>query len=310
MILFVNTPTLSERQKIRLRVQRPDDEVVFKFDLPENQQLTAFQTAGAILGNPPVAWWQTPPKNLKFWQLDSAGFEYYRGLDPGVPVCNMGDWFAWPCAETIVAGIIGLYRGMPELAVLQSEARWVGVPIRFHLQLLRRKRVVILGAGAIGSAVKQMLGGFECAVQTLARTNPAAELHSVGELAAVLPETDVVVNCLPGTAKGFFTKELIAAMKPGGVFANVGRGNTVDEAALLAALQSGHLGGAVLDVTATEPLPADHPFWAMPNVVLTQHTGGGQRDEDDGKIDFFMRNLAAIENGQVLENQVNLTRGY
>jgi phosphoglycerate dehydrogenase-like enzyme len=310
MILFVNTPTLSPEQKNRLRAQRPADELLFRADLPETEQRTAFERAEAILGNPPLAWWETPPKALKFWQLDSAGFDGYRSLTVSVPVCNMGDWFAWPCAETIVAGILGLYRGIPELAVLQSQKTWVGAPIRFGLQLLRGKRVVVLGAGGIGRAVRQMLGGFDCAVQTLARTNPAAELHSVDELAAVLPQTDLVVNCLPGTATGFFTADLIGAMKPGSVFANVGRGTTVDEPALLAALRSGHLGGAVLDVTATEPLPADHPFWTLPNVVLSQHTGGGQRDEDEGKIALFLQNLHALDTGQPLHHPVDLSKGY
>ncbi|MBC7892964.1 MAG: D-2-hydroxyacid dehydrogenase, partial [Sphingobacteriaceae bacterium] len=176
--------------------------------------------------------------------------------------------------------------------------------------LLRGKRVVILGAGGIGRAVRQMLGGFECRVQTLARTAPEAELHSVEDLKAVLPDTELVVNCLPGTAKGFFTAEFIDAMQPGSVFANVGRGSTVDETALVAALQRGHLGGAVLDVTATEPLPADHSLWAMPNVILTQHTAGGQRGEDEGKIQFFVKNFSRFLRGEPLENSVDLGKGY
>ncbi len=311
MLLFVNTSTLTDAQKTNLRRQRPNDEVVFRTDLPEADQPDFFRRADVLFGNPPLGWWEPgAPEALKFWQLDSAGFEYYRGLDPGVPVCNMGDYFAWPCAETIVAGILAHYRHIDELAVLQSQTRWVGVPIRFTMGLMRGKSVVILGAGAIGSAVRQMLGGFECRIQTLARTNPEAELHSVEELTAVLPQTDVVVNCLPGTAKGFFTKNLIDAMKPGSVFANVGRGNTVDEPALLAALQAGHLGGAVLDVTAVEPLPADHPFWSMPQVILTQHTGGGQRSEDEGKIDLFVNNLNRFLGGEALQNQVDLRKGY
>lgn len=311
MRLFVNTPTLSDELKTALRQQLPEHEVLFRTELPEVQQVSAFQRAEGILGNPPLAWWQTNrPEALQFWQLDSAGFEYYRGLDPGASVCNMGDYFAWPCAETIVAGILAHYRHVDELAMLQSQTRWVGVPIRFRMGLLRGKSVVILGAGAIGQAVRQMLGGFECRIQTLARTNPAAELHSVEEVRAVLPYTDLVVNCLPGTAKGFFTKTLIDAMKPGSVFANVGRGNTVDEPALLAALQSGHLGGAVLDVTAVEPLPADHPFWAMRQVLLTQHTGGGQINENEGKIDLFVKNLNRFLGGEALQNRVDLRKGY
>jgi glyoxylate/hydroxypyruvate reductase A len=99
-------------------------------------------------------------------------------------------------------------------------------------------------------------------------------------------------------------------MRPGSLYASVGRGNTTDEPALIAALQAGHLGGAVLDVTATEPLPPNHPLWTLPQVLLTQHTGGGQPGEAEGKIDQFVRNLRRLQAGQPLENQVMLAQGY
>ena len=168
-----------------------------------------------------------------------------------VPVANMGGFFAWPCAETIVAALLALYRSLPELAVFQAEKRWVsGASVRNRAGLLRGKRVVILGAGAIALAIRQQLSGFECLVQLLARTNPAAELHSVDDLKAVLPETDIVINTLPGNADGFFSADLVGALRPGSVHASVGRGVTTAEAAL----QGGRLGGAVLDVTATKLL--------------------------------------------------------
>ncbi|MDO7874211.1 D-2-hydroxyacid dehydrogenase [Hymenobacter sp. ASUV-10] len=283
---------------------------VFRRDLPTNQQQAAFQQADFLLGNPPAEWLTPTQPQLQFWQIDSAGFERYADLRLPCPVANMGDYFAWACAETIVAGLIAHYRHLPELARLQAEQRWVGAPIRKQLLLLRDQRTIILGAGAIALAVRQQLSGFGCPVQLLARTNPAAQLHSKEELKATLPETDLVINCLPGSADNFFSAELIQAMRPGSVYANVGRGNTTDEPALLAALQSGHLAGAVLDVTATEPLPPDHPFWQMPNVLLTQHTAGGQPREDEGKVEQFLRNLHRLQNGQELENLVDISRGY
>ncbi|WP_317127232.1 NAD(P)-dependent oxidoreductase [Hymenobacter perfusus] len=228
-----------------------------------------------------------------------------------LPVANMGDFFAWPCAETIVGGLLSIYRHLAELSVLQSRKAWMsGTYIRSRTGLLRSKRVVILGAGAIGLAVRQQLSGFECQVQLLARTHPDAQLHSKDDLLAVLPETDIVVNCLPGSADGFFSADLAAAMQPGSIYASVGRGNTTDEPALVRLLQSGHLGGAVLDVTAIEPLPTDSPLWTLPNVLLTQHTGGGQYQEDEGKVDVLLRNLYLLSTGKPLENLVELSRGY
>ncbi|TGE29902.1 D-2-hydroxyacid dehydrogenase [Hymenobacter metallicola] len=284
---------------------------VFRTDLAPEQQLAAFQRAEVVLGNVPPAWFtSSSPLPLRFWQIDSAGFERYRGLHLPFPVANMGDFFAWPCAETMVAGLLALYRQIPQLAVLQQQRRWVGAPLRAQTGLLRHKRVVILGAGAIGQAVREQLSGFRCTVQLLARTDPQAQLHSAAELLAVLPETDIVVNCLPGSAENFFSAELVAAMAPGSIYASVGRGNTTDEPALLAALQAGRLGGAVLDVTAQEPLPADNPLWTLPNVLLTQHTGGGQPREDEGKVEMLLHNLELLRRGEPLENLVELGRGY
>ena len=310
MQLFVNI-LLNDALKGQLRQQLPPDVTpVFRHDLPKEEQQTAFRLADFVLGNPPSGWFAEPLPNLKFWQLDSAGFDGYKSVRLDAVIANMGDYFARPCAETMVAGILAVYRSLPELVLLQNRSQWVGVPIRSGTNSLWQKRVVILGTGTIGQAVRQMLAGFQCAVTMLARTDPQADLHSVDELKAVLPQTDIVVNCLPGTATGFVSADVIASMKPGSLYANVGRGTTTDEPALIKALQSGHLGGAVLDVTATEPLPADSPLWALPNVLLTQHTGGGQPDEDGGKVALFLQNLERFRAGQPVENRVELGRGY
>ena len=313
MQVFVNTP-LNDTLKIDFQqhlATRPEPlTVVFRQDLSDADRQTALEQSDFVLGNPPAAWFDQPLPRLKFWQLDSAGFDGYKQVDVLASIANMGDYFAWPCAETMVAGVLALYRCIPELAVLQSRSEWVGAPIRSRTDLLSQKRVVILGTGTIGRAVRQMLTGFNCPVQMLARTDPQADLHSPDDLKAVLPQTDIVVNCLPGTAKGFFSAELIAAMQPGSLYANVGRGSTTDESALISALQSGRLGGAVLDVTDREPLPADSPLWTMPNVLLTQHTGGGQPNEDAGKVAQFLRNLKHFQAGEPLENAVDLGRGY
>lgn len=310
MQLFVN-PALSDTLRTKLQQNLPTDlTVVFRHDLPNADQLNAFRSSDYVLGNPPVAWFGHETPNLAFWQLDSAGFDGFKAVRVQASIANMGDYFARPCAETMLAGILAVYRAIPELALLQRQSEWVGAPVRARTNLLWQKRVVILGTGTIGQAVRQMITGFGCTTKMLARTDPQADLHSVEELMATLPQTDIVVNCLPGTAAGFISAEVIAAMKPGSLYANVGRGTTTDEPALIRALQSGQLGGAVLDVTAQEPLPADSPLWRLPNVLLTQHTGGGQPDEDGGKVDQFLRNLARFRAGQPLENAVELGRGY
>lgn len=309
MTVFIYS-RLSEAGKAYLREQSlPDAVLIFRDQLAHQEQAGALAQADVLLGNPPPDW-LTGPLSLRWWQLDSAGFDAFAHLSVPFPVTNMGDLFAWPCAETIVAGIMALYRHIPELTILQTENRWVGAPIRPTLRLLRGQQVVVLGAGAIGQAVAQILRGFDCAVRFLARTDPRAALHTADELKTVLPTVDLVVNCLPGTLTQFVDASIIAAMQPGSVFANVGRGTTVDEPALIKALQTGHIGGAVLDVTVTEPLPVDNPLWSLPNVVLTQHTGGGQPDEERAKIDRFLANWRRFHNNEPLLDQVMLERGY
>lgn len=311
MQIFVNTP-LNEALRHTLRQEFPEGhQLVFRVELPDDRQLDAFRNANVILGNPPVAWFTEVPAQLKFWQLESAGFDGYKYLQlPDVTICNLADYFSVPCAETIVAGILAFYRGLEELTLLKAEKRWVGSPIRYRLGLLTGKRVVILGAGSIGQAVKKMLSGFNCSLQMVARTHPEATIHSPEALFAILPQTDLVINCLPGSAKGFFTSDMIKALPPHAVFANIGRGSTVDEPALIKALQDQRLAGAVLDVTQVEPLPPTHPFWEMSNVILTQHTGGGQSHEQEGKVVIFADNFRRFIEGQSPQNQINLSKGY
>ncbi len=303
---------LDKELEARLReVAEADDELIVRQESDSDQQARrTFRQANVVLGNVPTEWLTDAPDQLAYLQLDSAGFDKYQGIVLKARVANMGDWFARPCAETIVGGIAALYRGLDALTLLKQNNQWVGHAMRTHLGVMDRQRVVILGGGTIGTAVRGILGGYRCRVKTLARTHPEAELHSKNELMVALPEVDILINTLPGTAANYVDRDLIAAMRPGSVYANVGRGNTTDEAALIEALQNGHLSGAVLDVTEREPLPADHILWTLPNVILTQHTGGGQAEEHVGKVDIFIRNIKNLRNGDPIESEVDLARGY
>ncbi|MCY7356190.1 MAG: D-2-hydroxyacid dehydrogenase, partial [Rudanella sp.] len=188
MILFVQTG-LNEANRTTLRQQIGDSHtLIFRNELSAIEQQAAFQQADVLMGNPPIAWLQIAP-NLKFWQLDSAGFNNYSELNLTIPVANMGDYFAWPCAETIVAGILALYRRVDELVVLQRQQKWVGAPLRSTMTNLHNQRVVILGAGTIGQAVRSILTGFQCDIRLMARTNSEAQISSRDELLATLPNT-------------------------------------------------------------------------------------------------------------------------
>ncbi len=301
----------SDKVRAKLRKQLPTDVTVsFRAELPVGECQAAFLAADVVFGNVPPDWFSEPLSNLRWWQLDSAGFERYQAVKLNCPVTNVGDAYAWPCAETMVAGLLALCRQVPELVRHQARQHWIGHALRPRMTLLGQKRVVVLGMGTIAQAIAEMLTGFRCSVQFMARTNPAAQIHSVEELKLALAQTDIVINTLPGTAIGFFSADLIRAMRPGSLFANIGRGSTVDEVALLDALQRGAIGGAVLDVTTLEPLPTESPLWILPNVLLTQHTGGGSTDEEQTQTAVFLHNLTRFLAGEPLQNQINLQAGY
>ncbi|WP_210464937.1 D-2-hydroxyacid dehydrogenase [Rufibacter roseolus] len=277
----------------------------------ENQESeSAFASAELLFGNPPSSWFALAPTNLQFWQLESAGFDQFKQVQTNAKVSNMGNFFAEACAETMVAGILAFYRGIQDLVKLQQIQNWQGKKMRLKLDLLGQKTAIVLGAGTIGQAVKRILEGFGTKVKMTARQNPAAQIHSLDELFQHLPQTDIIINTLPGNLDKYVSRKFIQTMKKGSLYANVGRGNTTDETELIEALQSGHLAGAVLDVTEEEPLPKGNPLWEMENVLITQHTGGGQAREVEGKIERFVSNLQLFLAGEEVPDQVNLSQGY
>ncbi|REA56863.1 D-2-hydroxyacid dehydrogenase [Dyadobacter luteus] len=313
MIIYCHSTLTESLRNTLTDALSPKHEIHFHAQLASDADAeNIFQKADFILGNPPVSWFENVSQNLKFWQLDSAGFDQYASisLPDQVKVANMGNWFARPCAETIVGGVLALYRGLDSLILLQQKSEWVGAKLRADLRILHGQNAIILGAGTIGQAVNDILKGFGSSTHLHARTSPDATLRSREELFNELPHADLVINTLPGTAVKFADADFFKTIKKGAVYASVGRGSTTDEQALIEALNTGHLDGAVLDVTEVEPLPEDNPLWNMKNVLLTQHTGGGRSDEHLGKVDLFLNNIFAIENGSDIFDQINLGKGY
>lgn len=284
-------------------------ELIFRTEISDNA-VKEFQAATILFGNAPKNWFTPLPENLKFWQLDSAGFDQYVDVKVNAVVANMGDFFSIMCAETMLAGILAYYRHIHDLVRFQSEKKWVGKPLRYKLELLSRKRVIILGAGTIALCIEKLLHGFDCDVKMTARTNAKAQIRSTEELMQALPAAELVINTLPGKANQYVNESFFNRMAEGSVYASIGRGNTTDEKALLQALETRRLAGAILDVTEQEPLPDSSKLWGMDNVILTQHTGGGHKFEDEGKVDLFIENAQRFLNGEKIKNHVDLASGY
>lgn len=274
----------------------------------------ALADADVALGNPRADRVASAPR-LRWLQLASVGIDSYLGLDWAVlgrrlTVTNLGDLFADPVAESCLAGILALHRGIDELSGLRARGTWAKPVVRPRLRLLTGARVLVLGRGSIARRLAELLGPFGCAVSHFARGT--GDIRTLAELDERLPSFDVVVGLLPGTAetRGLLDARRLARLRPGAVLVNAGRGSLVDEDALVAELASGRLGGAVLDVTEQEPLPSGHPLWTCPNVVLTQHTAGGSDDESSRVIDLFAENRLRYGTGAPLRNTVQWTRGF
>lgn len=217
--------------------------------------------------------------DLRVVQLLSAGADVWVGRMPaGVTLCDARGVHDSATAEWVVAAILSQLRGFPAFARAQARREWAYDQV-CPTDELAGKRVLIVGAGSIGAAVRARLAPFEVTFTLVARTaRPAEGVYGVDELPALLPEADIVVLLVPLTeqTRGMVDATFLAAMRDGALLVNAARGPVVRTEDLLAELASGRL-RAALDVTDPEPLPADHPLWELPNVLLTPHVGGSVR---------------------------------
>lgn len=311
--LYVELELDAEEQE-RIRCAAPGPVWFAELDSGSADDARALADSHIALGNPRAEWVERAP-HLRWLQLASVGIDSYVGLDwpvlgQRITVTNLGGIFADPVAETCLAGILALYRGIDVLAGLRVRESWSKLDVRPGLRLLGGADVLILGRGSTARRLAELLAPFGCSVTHFSRGG--GDIGTRHELDARLPEFDVVVGLLPGTDEtaDLFDERRIARLRPGAVFVNAGRGTLADEGALVTALTSGRLGGAILDVTREEPLPAGHPLWSCPNVILTQHTAGGSRGETERILDLFADNWRRLAHGEPLRNVVRWSRGY
>ena len=243
-------------------------------------------------------------RSLKYLQIFFAGFDHLP-MDyikaHNIEFHNARDVYSIPIAEFGIGGVLSLYKQFRDFDREQKERAWNP---RRSLGELYGKTVLIVGAGSIGAAFAERFRAFHCRMVGLARTAGERpffdEVHAMDKLDELLPAADVVVLALPNNdqTQHIMNADRFAKMKPGAVLVNICRGAVVDEPALVKALQSGHLGGAVLDVFQTEPLPAESPLWAMENVIVAPHTSFGGEYNRERRMEVLMRNL---ENSPLLK---------
>jgi len=238
----------------------------------------------------------------------------------GIAVTNSRGIQSTPIAEHVMACLLALARRLPQTLKRQEQRVWLPDELTGQASpwLIAGKTMGIIGLGTLGQAIAVRAKAFGMRVTGM-RRNPERgvpegidEVIARSDLDRMLEVADVVVLAAPWTpgTNQILDAAAIAKMKPGAVVINVARGQLLDESALAKALAAGRLGGAVLDVFTTEPLPPDSPFWWMPNVIVTPHTSGFRTDHFDAVIDLFSENLRRFECGAGLLNVVDLEVGY
>ena len=259
---------------------------------------------------------------LRWIQVLSAGVERCVGIPGfaarGIALSNMQKVAGPVMSEHVLAFLFGLTRGLATYVPLQAQGVWKddAVPDA-RMWSIEGKTMLVVGLGGIGTEPAKRahaLGMNVIAVRNSGRTGPpyVAEVGLGADLIAFAARADVIVNTLPLTAetKHLFDQAFFDAAKRGALFINVGRGASVVTADLIAALEDGRIGGAGLDVTDPEPLPADHPLWRAPNVLITPHVSASTDLGEEPRWLIARENLRRFAAGGKLLSEVDVGRGY
>jgi phosphoglycerate dehydrogenase-like enzyme len=282
------------------------------------QSANGIASAEIVFGKPSLELLAKAAK-LKWLQTQSAGVEHIAGSD----VFKRSNWILCTaagmhesCVQHAFALLLGFTRRVGQHSLLQHEQRWKSrdtVPVP---EVLEGRTMLILGLGAIGKRIGQIARVLNMKTIGVNHSGRAVsdvdETHAISNLDGLLPRADILMMILPATPE---TDKLLNAVRISKlskhcIVVNVGRGNAIDEPALLAALKEKRIAGAALDVFAQEPLPPDSPFYDVPNLVMTPHIGGNRPDYDDLAFGIFVENLKRYAEGKALKNVVERGRGY
>jgi len=283
--------------------------------------LSQAQEAEGFIGSPDAEFMRKATR-LRWVHIFSAGIDKQRELprfqDGNVTVTSLKIQQGPEIADHAFALLLGLTRNMASYHAAQQEGEWIkssreGLP----LLELRGKIMLVLGYGGIGTQVAERAKAFGMKVlavdeKDIPLTVTVDRFGKPDELDGMLPEADVVVSCVPHTpdTDQMLGPDQFKKMKKGAYFINVSRGRIADTAALVAALQSGQVGAAGLDVVDPEPLPKDSPLWKMPNVIITPHIAGVSDARGGRSNELILDNIVRFSKGVPLKNQVDPVKGY
>ena len=246
--------------------------------------------------------------NLKWVQTTSSGVGQLIRLlglhNSDLLVTTARGVHAGPLSEFVFLALLSHMRQLPHLQAEQRRHHWE----RFCGDELAGKTLAIIGAGEVGRRVAAVGACFGMRVVALGRTGSDRTAEQLGvdvlfpreRLHDMLAQADALVLSVPHTTEteGMIDEAALAALKPGGVFVNIARGQVVDQTAMIEALRSGRIGFAALDVFAVEPLPADSPLWDLPNVLISPHSSSTAESENEKITDIFCHNLSCYLQGR------------
>ncbi len=276
------------------------------------------QDATIIIGNVPPARINGSP-NLKWIQLNSAGTDGFTApgvLPEGCLLTNATGAYGLALSEHMLAMLLAMIKKLPLYWHDQSAHIWGD---NGQVRSIYGSTTLVIGLGDIGGEFAKRMNALGSRVYGIrAHKAPKPDylegLYTMDALEELLPQADYVFSALPGTKATYkiFNAKTFGLMKKGAIFLNIGRGTAVDTDALIEACETGHLGGACVDVTDPEPLPEKHLLWGTRNVMITPHISGFYHLHETlvRIVHIAADNLAAFRDGKELKNLVDFTTGY
>ena len=318
IILVGDPPTLYSGDQIAsIRAAAPDHRIVVTEERAEIE---------AVLQNIEIIYSGFPhdllpgATALRWLQQTGAGADwllrYPEAVHQDFMLTNGSGVHPINMTEHVLAFMTAFARRLHDAIKEQQRHQWYK-PKLDQVFELAGKTLLVIGVGAVGGRIAQVASALGMRVLGL-RRDPSKSVQAVsamygpGQLLEVLPEADFVVLTVPLTheTSGMIGKSELTSMKSTAYLINVGRGGTVDEAALISALEKGTIAGAGLDVFEQEPLPEDSVLWGMDNVIITGHYAGTTPDYNDRALAIFLDNLHRYQTGKPLLNLVNKAMGY
>src|SRR5437870_8359722 len=318
---FVMLPPQTEQTRewgARLAAALPELKVV----VAENQT-----HAAGVIAHADAAFGVIPPDllpratQLRWLQAPQAappaGYYYPELIAHPVAITNFREIYNDHIGAHVMAFVLAFARGLHRYIPQQLRREWGPLPLDTGVLHLPEATALIVGVGGIGAEAARLAAAFGLRVIGVdARRREAppgvAELHGADQLDTLLPRADFVILTVPHTpeTEGFMNRARFARMKPSAFFINLGRARTTRLDDLVTALRAGELAGAGLDVFEQEPLPAGHPLWTMPNVLITPHTAGFGPYLDERRFEILLDNCRRFVAGQPLRNVVDKARWF